>query len=501
MSRYTAPRRADFYQGSNPTFFVTRYKSDLGNHVPAVADIGTATDRGYDPAITAISTTVAGATGVCTCPTADWWSAQVGGMVFRVEIENNPAGTLTVDLEFYRAVLGDSGGIEDWELIEERTGVANGEPAIIVGETAGSMVFVRVAAITNPDNGAQLYISARLASGAEIASCGMDSEVGSNAVGVKGWYATGRNWLGLLVDSAGALVVSGASAAWAAIVALLTSMDSSLTSIAEADEADPLALLGQPGTWKSPSDFTATYATGTKLALTGLPTAPSDEQWLVVYEKLPSGVMVPWRATDYAMSFTSTGVGTGTLTVTGATFEGASSEFVVAYTDRIHGYDATLDANQVVVLNAVQRDWVDAQSPLSAAALTNAVDGVDSGWINVKGMTEIAAWITFVTATDNGAYVMSFQMLANPTDAGTDEYDVVRGDWRYPNGAIGGAIALDHDTYFTITSTVAGGAAETDRVCVRFDVRGMDRVKFEFGTTTSPAANYGTVSLTVTEIN
>ena len=212
MSRLTAPRRADFYQGSNPTFFVTRYKSDLGNHTPAVTDIGTATDRGYDPAITSIPTTVSGTTGVCSLPTDDWWSAQVGGMVFMVDIENNNDADLTVDLEFYRAVYGDTGGVENWELIETREGVAADDPAIIIGETAGSSVFVRVAGITNPDNDAQLYIQARLASSAEIASCGADSEVGSNVVGVKGWYATTRNWLGILVDGSGRVVTSSGAA-------------------------------------------------------------------------------------------------------------------------------------------------------------------------------------------------------------------------------------------------------------------------------------------------
>ena len=232
MSRLTAPRRSDFYQGENPTFSVTRYKSDLANHIPGAGELGSATDRGFDPAITAIPYTVAGTAGICTTPTADWWSAQVSGMAFMVEIENNAAADLTVDLEFYRGVYGSTGAIEKWELIEERLGVVDGEPAIIVGETAGSSVFVRVAGITNHDAAAQLYISSRLASSAEIASCGADSEVGSNIVGVKGWYATGRNWVGLLVDASGQIVTSSG----AAIVAALATIIARLTSLVSATD-------------------------------------------------------------------------------------------------------------------------------------------------------------------------------------------------------------------------------------------------------------------------
>jgi len=230
MARFTQPRRQDFYQGENPSFFVTRYKSDLGNHVCGPADIGQATDRGTDPAITAILVTTTGNTALCSLPTPDWWSAQVSGMAFRVEIENNATADLTVDLEFYRAVYGSTFAVESWELIETRQGVADGESAIIIGETARSSIFVRVAGITNPDNDAQLYISARLASEAEIGAGG-DSEVGSDVVGVKGWYATTRSWLGLLVDNTGALVVSGWTVTWAALTALLTTISNTCTSI------------------------------------------------------------------------------------------------------------------------------------------------------------------------------------------------------------------------------------------------------------------------------
>jgi hypothetical protein len=211
MSRFTTPTFDDFVDGNIPQWFVTRFKNSLSAATCPSNAVGTATDRNIDPAITAISTTLAGAAGVCNTPTHLDWSAKVGGMVFRAEIENNTAGNLSVDLEFYRAVYGDSGSVEDWQLMKSVPGVTAGEEIRLA--TSQSRIFVRVSGITNPDSDAQLYLSARMASPEEVGGGGdLDIDEGIPARGMNGWSDTLSRWVRWAVGAAGFPIVEARQA-------------------------------------------------------------------------------------------------------------------------------------------------------------------------------------------------------------------------------------------------------------------------------------------------
>jgi hypothetical protein len=228
MSRFTTPTFDDFVDGAIPQWFVTRFKNSLSASVCPSNAVGTATDRNVDPAITAISTTLAGAAGVCNTPTHLDWSAKVGGMVFRAEIENNTAGNLSVDLEFYRAVYGDSGSVEDWQLFKGVPGVTTGEEIRLA--TSQSRIFVRISGITNPDSDAQLYLSARMASPDEVSGGGdLDIDEGIPARGMFGWNTSlsPARWVRMVVGAAGFPIVEARQA----VAALLNCTEASAATI------------------------------------------------------------------------------------------------------------------------------------------------------------------------------------------------------------------------------------------------------------------------------
>jgi hypothetical protein len=161
MSRRTASDYGhDIMGGTAPYSFVHRQKTGLSDsYTIAESEIGTATDRHLDPAITAISTTLAGTSGVCEIPTSEAWSALWESVEFYVEIDGNTAGTLTVDLEAWELVEGDTGGGEYWHLVTSDTGLGDTDKLTVTGYRG--RLFVRVSGITNPDSGATLYLTSR----------------------------------------------------------------------------------------------------------------------------------------------------------------------------------------------------------------------------------------------------------------------------------------------------------------------------------------------------
>lgn len=231
MARYT---RSDYNEhlgrGSVPRWFVHRYKSELSG-VVADAEIGSATDVGVDPAITGITYTREGTSGVCEMPTRGDWSSGCEAMLFHVNIEGNDGGGLLVDLEFYEAKYGSTGVVEEWRHIGDVAGLADGKVTGV--ETDGGRVFARVSGITNPDGGAQLYLSCRKAhhstpavSGGGIGGGGggaifLDEEL--SPVGNYVW--DGNDW----VRAAGS--ASGATTVVQPTAALLNCTEASAASI------------------------------------------------------------------------------------------------------------------------------------------------------------------------------------------------------------------------------------------------------------------------------
>jgi hypothetical protein len=183
-------------RGVRPRWFTVRYKANLSNVQVPDAEIGTATDHGYDPAIASFPTTTTGIPTVCELPTGEGWSASVEAMLFKVVIENNAAANLSVDLAFYEAQHGSTGAVDSWRLIAQRTGLQNDETVQI--PTDGGMIMPHVEAITNDDGSAQLYVECRRASaitvGGEAGGGEGFSDIEAEAIGTLVWNTTTRKW-------------------------------------------------------------------------------------------------------------------------------------------------------------------------------------------------------------------------------------------------------------------------------------------------------------------
>jgi hypothetical protein len=164
MARYTTfnPKENEG-GGITNRWQVTRYKSSLSNATCATGDVGGAGDYGIDPTPAAILLAACAPTaGICYFPTPREWSAGVEAMLFWVEIWNNAADDLKLDIEFYEMVYGSTGAIETGRMILSYPNAVNGD--VIGVETDGAQVFARIAGVTNPDGSAQLYLSCKRAS-------------------------------------------------------------------------------------------------------------------------------------------------------------------------------------------------------------------------------------------------------------------------------------------------------------------------------------------------
>ena len=274
------------------------------------------------------------------------------------------------------------------------------------------------------------------------------------------------------------VVVSGPMKGSSTLVALLAM----LTNIAE---ANPLTLLGLPGIYHSDEDFAATYNDPDEIDLTGLPTVPTSGDFLAVYEKLDGDVYKPWLATDLDFVFTPTGPGAGTLQVVTATFT-ATSEFIVVYKDQIKGFDPVLNSMQEVLMNAIQHDWIDVETPITAGNFATA-NPQDTGFFITKGLKWIGVEILW---TALGADTITITPRTDNTDAGVLEHIWTRGDYLYPNGVIGGAVALDASG---LTEAQAG--AGTIYRYLRLAVHATNRMKIQF----SSGLATGTITVRVTK--
>lgn len=122
-------------------------------------------------------------------------------------------------------------------------------------------------------------------------------------------------------------------------------------------------------TYMSPSDFTAVYASGTTLTLTGLPFAPTTGQFMSVKRQDTTGMSVTYTPDVKAFSYNST---TGVLTVTGAAFT-ATDVFVVTVIGPTKSLDTSTDAKRVSQIRDLSDQYVaeDLIDTTNVAAATN----------------------------------------------------------------------------------------------------------------------------------
>lgn len=107
-------------------------------------------------------------------------------------------------------------------------------------------------------------------------------------------------------------------------------------------------------TYMSPSDFTAVYASGTTLTLTGLSFIPTTGQFMSVKRQDTTGVSVTYTPDVKAFSYNST---TGVLTVTGAAFT-ATDVFVVTVIGPTKTLDTSTDAKRTSPIRDLSDQYV-----------------------------------------------------------------------------------------------------------------------------------------------
>lgn len=121
-------------------------------------------------------------------------------------------------------------------------------------------------------------------------------------------------------------------------------------------------------TYLSPVDFTAVYASGTTLTLTGIPFTPTSGQFASVKRQDTTGVSVTYTPDVKAFSYNS---GTGVLTVTGAAFT-ATDVFVVTI---MAGPPKQGDTLNNARYNNPIRDLSDQHTPDTLVNTTNVATG------------------------------------------------------------------------------------------------------------------------------
>jgi len=232
-------------------------------------------------------------------------------------------------------------------------------------------------------------------------------------------------------------------------------------------------LLSGAGIYRSPTHFTAAYASGTTLALTGLPFAPVDAQLLGVVEVTSAGTRYYYPSVT--LTFAATGPGAGTLTHAGGAF-GATSSFVVCIDGQDRGYDQATNSYQVVQMNAHAWDWVDSAILLNAHDLS-ASSPAATPWIDVKALTHVRLFFDWTSGTGAAIHNITVSMYGSATSTGTTEF---------------------LDKAASLGSSVSGASTDHDYSEVVY-VGGYSKVKFYVDE--SGGTGKGTVTLTATIIN
>jgi len=182
-------------------------------------------------------------------------------------------------------------------------------------------------------------------------------------------------------------------------------------------------------TYMSPTDFTATYASGTTLTITGLPYTPTAAQFMSVKRQDTTGVSVTYTPDVKAFAYNSS---TGVLTVTGAAFT-ATDVFVVTAIGPTKMMDVSNDAQR----NAPIRDLSD-QYVSETFTLTNVPNATPDETIIVD-LSGYRGWSVHVEKT-----------------GGADTFDV---DYFVSNED-----ALSTADWLEITPTFASGSATADHI-------------------------------------
>ncbi len=152
--------------------------------------------------------------------------------------------------------------------------------------------------------------------------------------------------------------------------------------------------------YRSPHDFTATYASGTTLTLAGLSFTPVNSDFISVTKVPTTEAQKSYSATTYQHSYSGS-----TLTVTGASF-GAGDLFRVELYGPDKGYD---QANNALRNSIINRDS-DKDVSDTVAAVTNGTDGTYNYYVDCETYKDFA--IQSIISQGSGSFWYNFYATA-----------------------------------------------------------------------------------------
>lgn len=232
-------------------------------------------------------------------------------------------------------------------------------------------------------------------------------------------------------------------------------VDSTGTEINPAEEdgnlADILTVLenglGLPyATHRSPTDFSAAYASSTTITLTGLPDTISNASQIVYVKQVdPTANTSALWINGHNCTLEESG---GTLTITpddGSTPFGSDDEYEVGLNFQDKAYDSTIDSLKTSEQSPLSDHYTDAVELVSGVDIgTSDGDYEDKGAeIDMRGYNKL---MLYVTLTINNSVGANLQILSKYESGGTEEFELEGSSHVYNLGDSNRLVALEFTT-------------------------------------------------------
>lgn len=172
------------------------------------------------------------------------------------------------------------------------------------------------------------------------------------------------------------------------------------------------------GFYISPQDFTALYASGTTLTLTGIPFVPTLAQFTQVVQINATGNAISYTPATHAFGWNP---GTGVLTVTGASFAGTDQGYRVILYGPDKTYDRTSDFQRISEMNPYPLRKADG----AGVELIPTPQNFTGSWadlggeIPTHGYNTITLWLTLDI---NDTLDARIRLLEKHESSGVEEY-------------------------------------------------------------------------------
>lgn len=157
----------------------------------------------------------------------------------------------------------------------------------------------------------------------------------------------------------------------------------------------------------SPRDFTAAYASGTTLTISGLPFTPQIEEWQYLIRIKSDGSRDTFQSLDDAWEYSG-----GTLTVPDATFDAGDLGYLVVLFGPDKAYSKTQDATKVIELSPISNH----NAYTEVADETNVADDTYDYYLDVDSYSSV---LIIMTLDGDAAGTVTASLEFTAQDDGT----------------------------------------------------------------------------------